>query len=150
VPSNEPIPPAERAAAPLPAAQVIRISPLALFAVVLLLVCILFPALGWPHLLGWLLAVPLALAYWILRVRTTVSETGLRTRSLRGSEFIEWREIKGLRFPKRGWCRADLLSGREVPLPAVTMEDTPLLARYSSGRVPDPYAAARKHREDSA
>lgn len=119
--------------------QVIRNSPLALCAVVLLLLCILFPALGWPSLLGWMLLIPVGLAYWILRVRTTVSEEGLRARKMWGSQFVAWRDIKGLRFPKYGPARAVLASGGEVKLPAVALEDTPVLASFSGGRLPDPY-----------
>lgn len=127
----------------LPASQVVRINPLTLFAVLVIFLCVLFPALGWPVLFGWLILVPLLLAFWIVRVRTTVSEEGLRARSLRGTRFVSWDEIKGLRFPKRGSARAVLAGGGEAVLPAVTLEDTPLLAQFSGGRLPDPYAAAR-------
>ena len=51
--------------------------------------------------------------------------------------------MKGFRFPKRGWARADLVDGTEVSLPTVTFGRLPQLASASGGRVTDPYAAAR-------
>lgn len=122
--------------------QVVRVSPLALCAVALLLVCILFPTLGWPNLFGWMPLVPAWLAYWILRARTTVSEEGLRTRTLWGSGFTAWRDIKGVRFPRYGSARAVLTTGAEAVLPTVTLEDAPVLARFSGGRMPNPYDRA--------
>ncbi|TJZ81707.1 PH domain-containing protein [Rhodococcus oryzae] len=87
----------------------------------------------------------------MLRVRTTVTAEGLRLRRMFSTETIEWSQIKGFRFPKRGWARADLTDGREVSLPVVTFGRLPQIAAASGGRVTDPYAAAdRAAREKAA
>ncbi|WP_305095303.1 PH domain-containing protein [Prescottella sp. R16] len=135
--------------------QVIRISPLALIACIFLLFCISFPVLGWPAAFSWMLLIPFLVGAWVLRVRTTVTPNGLELRHAFSSTSISWDQIKGFRFPKRGWARADLLDGTEVSLPTVTFGRLPQLAAASGGRVTDPYAAAReatrrKAREEDA
>ncbi|RVW04714.1 PH domain-containing protein [Rhodococcus spongiicola] len=128
--------------------QVIRISPLALMACFLLLFCISFPVLGWPEVFGWMLAIPFLIGAWVLRVRTTVTPEGLELRRPFSSVSISWDQIKGFRFPKRGWARADLVDGSQVALPVVTFGRLPQLASASGGRVTDPYAAARAAASD--
>lgn len=124
--------------------QVIRISPLALIACIFLLFCISFPVLGWPAAFGWMLVIPFLVGAWVLRVRTTVTPDGLELRRAFSTQSISWDQIKGFRFPKRGWARADLVDGTEVSLPTVTFGRLPQLASASGGRVTDPYAAARE------
>ncbi|QBJ98529.1 PH domain-containing protein [Rhodococcus sp. ABRD24] len=124
--------------------QIIRISPLALMACVFLLFCFSFPVLGWPAAFGWMLVIPFLIAAWVLRVRTTVTENGLELRRAFSTQSISWDQIKGFRFPKRGWARADLVDGTEVSLPVVTFGRLPQLASASGGRITDPYAAARE------
>lgn len=124
--------------------QVIRISPLALIACIFLLFCTTFPVLGWPAAFSWMLLIPFLIGAWVLRVRTTVTPDGLELRRAFSSQSISWDQIKGFRFPKRGWARADLVDGSEVSLPTVTFGRLPQLAGASGGRVPDPYAAARE------
>lgn len=124
--------------------QVIQISRLALLACVFLLFCVSFPALGWPAVFGWMLLIPVVVAVWVLRVRTTVLPDGLRLRRMFSAQSLTWDQIKGVRFPKWGWARADLTDGREVSLPVVTFGRLPQLAAASGGRITDPYAAARR------
>ncbi|WP_430335678.1 PH domain-containing protein [Rhodococcus sp. ACT016] len=124
--------------------QVIRISPLALIACIFLLFCMSFPVLGWPAAFGWMLVIPFLVGAWVLRVRTTVTPEGLELRRAFSSQSISWDQIKGFRFPKRGWARADLVDGTEVSLPTVTFGRLPQLASASGGRVTDPYAAAHE------
>lgn len=98
--------------------------------------------------------IPFLVAAWVLRVRTTVTPDGLELRRAFSSQSISWDQIKGFRFPKRGWARADLVDGTEVSLPTVTFGRLPQLASASGGRVTDPYAAAReaderKHRAEA-
>lgn len=88
--------------------------------------------------------IPFLIGAWVLRVRTTVTPDGLDLRRAFSSQSISWDEIKGFRFPKRGWARADLVDGTEVSLPTVTFGRLPQLASASGGRVTDPYAAARE------
>ena len=125
--------------------HVIRVTRLALVAVLIVLICSTFPALGWPAALGWLVLLPIVAAAWVIRSQTTVTPDGLETQSLFTSHTFAWAEIKGVRFPKRGWARADLGDGREMPLPAVTFDRIRELAAASGGHIPDPSPDA--HRE---
>ena len=52
---------------------VVRIHPMALTAVVLFLFAVSFPVLGNPRLFGWMVAIPIVAAVWVVRVRTTVT-----------------------------------------------------------------------------
>lgn len=117
--------------------QTIRISRLTLLGVFLLAFCVMVPASAQPVLFGWLYAVPIVLAVWILRVRTRVSESGVDVRNMRGSRHISWNDIKGLTFPKYKSARAELHNGDSVTLPAVTINDLPKLTPLSGGRIPD-------------
>ena len=119
--------------------RVIRISRLGLLGVGILLFCVSFPALSWPAVLGWLFVVPVVVAVWILRTQTTVTKAGLDTRTLLGSDHLDWSRIRGVRFPKRGWARAELADGDEAVLPAVGFDRLRELAAASGGRIPDPY-----------
>ena len=80
---------------------IVRIHPMGLTAVVLFLFAVSFPALGNPKLFGWMVAIPVIAAFWVVRVRTTVTEDGLRTRRLFSSRTIEWSEVAGLQSPDR-------------------------------------------------
>lgn len=91
-----------------------------------------------------MLVIPFLIGAWVLRVRTTVTPDGLELRRTFSSQSISWDQIKGFRFPKRGWARADLVDGSEAPLPTVTFGRLPQLASASGGRITDPYAAARE------
>ncbi|MFZ2177221.1 MAG: PH domain-containing protein [Rhodococcus sp. (in: high G+C Gram-positive bacteria)] len=122
--------------------QVIRISPLAYLACAFLLFAVTFPVFGWPAVFGWLLIAPVIAVVWVARVRTTVTPDGLELRRLFGSRFLKWSDIKGVRFPDRGWARAALVNGGEVMLPVVTFDRLPQIAEASGGRITDPYAAA--------
>ncbi|WP_137724419.1 PH domain-containing protein [Prescottella subtropica] len=138
------MPPQPSSHTPDDARQVIRISPLALIACIFLLICVSFPVLGWPLAFGWMLLIPFLVGAWVLRVRTTVTPDGLELRHTFSSTSISWDQIRGFRFPKRGWARADLVDGTEVSLPTVTFGRLPQLSAASGGRVTDPYAAARE------
>lgn len=118
----------------------IRITRLALLAVFLLLFGVVFPVSGWPAGLWWLLLLPIVAAAWVLRVQTTVDDDGLRLRGLIRSRSLPWSQIKGVRFPKRGFARAVLTDGSEATLPAVGFDRLGELARHSRGHIPDPYA----------
>lgn len=121
--------------------HVIRVNRLSLIAALMLFFCVCFPALSWPAALGWLFAIPFIVAFWILRTQTTLTSTGVKTRSFIGSGSAEWSQIKGVRFPKRGWARAELLDGGELKLPAVDFARLRELAAASGGRIPDPFAS---------
>ncbi|MFI6168059.1 PH domain-containing protein [Nocardia sp. NPDC051052] len=122
------------------AATVIRIPRLAFLGVFILFMCVFFMFVGWPIGLWWLLLIPVAVTVWVLRTQTTVSESGLDLRTVFGSRHLDWSQLKGVRIPKRGYVRADLIDGTEMKLPAVSYDRVRDLALASQGRIPDPYA----------
>jgi hypothetical protein len=118
---------------------VIKISPMALFAVGFVTLGLLIPVLAWPWTTP-LLAVPVVFAAMIVRLRTTADRDTVTARKLLGSTTVKWDEIDGLRFVKGNWARAQLKDGGELRLPAVTFATLPLLTEISDGRVPNPYS----------
>jgi len=118
---------------------VINISPMAHFAVGFFALGLLVPVLTWP-LTAPLLIIPVLLSALIIRLRTQADDNGVTVRTLLGSQSVRWDEIDGLRFRRSSWARAQLKSGHELRLPAVTFATLPLLTRASAGRVPNPYA----------
>ncbi|WP_332839134.1 PH domain-containing protein [Nocardia bovistercoris] len=131
------------------ATTTIRVPRLALLGVVVLLLGVFFFVVGAPLLLGWLLVLPIAVAAWVLRTRTQVSESGLDLRTVFGSRHVDWSQVKGLRIPKRGFVRLHLDDDSEVRLPAVGYERLRDLIDASDGRIPDPYAVAGAEDHDS-
>jgi hypothetical protein len=130
-PSSSPSP---QAAAPL----VVRISPMAHFAVGFLTLGLLAAVLSSP-LTAPVLILPLALSAMIVRLRTVADAHTVTVRTLSGGRTVDWDDVEGLRFVKSSWARAKLTSGEELRLPAVTFSTLPLLAEVSGGRVPNPY-----------
>ena len=118
--------------------MVIKISPIAHFAVGFLAVGLLVPVLTWPPTAP-LLIIPVLLSALIVRLRTQADQHGVTVRTLLGSQAVRWEDIDGLRFSKGSWARARLKSGGELRLPAVTFATLPQLAEASAGRVPNPY-----------
>jgi hypothetical protein len=128
-----------RAADEVTAPVVIKMSPMAHFAVGFfalgLLTIVSFIPLTLPILL-----IPIVLSFAIFRWRTTADADGVTARALFGSTTVPWNDIAGLRFVKSSWARAQLKDGAELRLPAVTFATLPLLTEASDGRVPNPYA----------
>ncbi len=113
-----------------------RMTPLTLIAVGSLAICV--TPVAWVK--PWLLVIyllPLALAVWVLRVRTVVSRDGLRARHVLSSTRFGWDELRSLRLHEKRWVRAVLTSGKEVQLPAVRVRDLHRLAEFSGGRLSD-------------
>jgi Bacterial PH domain len=127
----------ESASAPAPV--VIRISPIAHFAVGFFTLGLLVPVLTWP-VTAPLLAIPILLSALIVRLRTVADTHTVTVRTLLGSRTVGWGDIEGLRFVKGSWARAQLTSGEDLRLPAVTFATLPELAQVSGGRLPNPYA----------
>ncbi len=117
---------------------VIKVSPMAHFAVGFFTLGLLIPVLAWP-VTAPLLVIPVVLSALIIRLRTVADEDGVTVRTLLGSRTVRWDEIDGLRFQRGSWARARLKSGGELRLPAVTFATLPQLTEASSGRVPNPY-----------
>ena len=82
--------------------------------------------------------VPILLLVWILRTRTVVDATQLRTRSLLGARTLAWADIRSLKLPRRGWVNAVLAGDELAPLPGVRTRHLPMLAALSGGRLSDP------------
>lgn len=107
-----------------------------------LLFAVSFPIFGWPAAFGWLVILPIIAVYAVARLRTTVSIDGLEVRSMFSTRTLPWDDVKGFRFPKRNWARAELADGTEVTLPAVSFHRLPEIAIASGGRITDPFASA--------
>jgi hypothetical protein len=86
-----------------------------------------------------LLVIPVIASAMIVRLRTVADARTVTARTLLGSRTVEWADIKGLRFVKGSWARAELTTGERLRLPAVTFATLPALAEVSGGRVPNPY-----------
>lgn len=118
--------------------MVIKVSPMAHFAVGFLALGLLVPILTWPATAP-LLIIPVVLSALIIRLRTRADQHGVTVRTLLGSQTVRWDEIDGLRFHKGSWARAQLKNAGEMRLPAVTFATLPVLTEASAGRVPNPY-----------
>jgi Bacterial PH domain len=123
-----------------PAAVVIRISPMAHFAVGFLALGMLALVLAGPSWFALLLVIPIGLSTCIVRYRTVADRDTVTARTLLASQTVSWDHLAGLRFNKGSWAYAELTDGSELRLPAVTFSTLPLLAEASGGRVPNPYS----------
>ncbi len=119
---------------------VIRISPIAHFAVGFLALSLLSVVLAAPDWLAVLFVIPVVLSASIVRYRTVADRDKITARTLLGSESIAWDDVDGLRFGKGVWAYARRKDGSEFRLPAVTFATLPLLSSVSGGRLPNPYA----------
>ncbi|AZG48837.1 Low molecular weight protein antigen 6 [Gordonia insulae] len=123
-----------------------RIQRIAYFAVPMMFIVTVILAGASLVWLGWTLVLPIVLAWWIVRIRTVVTEDGLRAVHTFGTREIAWDEVDGVQFPRWGSVRAVLVNGARVRLPAITFADLPRLSAASRGRIPDPYETyARSH-----
>ncbi|AKK10947.1 PH domain-containing protein [Corynebacterium uterequi] len=112
-----------------------------LAAAVLAMIAIII--IGWaPAKLWWLLLAPALFAYWALRARTTVDESGLSTRyAFRRSRSLPWTELAGIAFV-RSTALATATDGSRFALPGITFSRLPALSEASGGRIPDVVTAA--------
>lgn len=85
-----------------------------------------------------LFLIPIAIAVYIVRVRTTASADGLSVRTMVGRRDLRWDELKGMSLTGRGNVRAVTTAGEEVRLPSVRTRHLPVLSLISGGRLPDP------------
>jgi hypothetical protein len=124
---------------PSAAPVVIRISPMAHFAVGFLALGLLALVLAGPEWVALLLVIPVLLSAFVIRYRTVADRDTVTARTFVGSQTVSWDDIAGLRFGKSSWAYAQLKDGGELRLPAVTFSTLPLLTEVSDGRVPNPY-----------
>jgi hypothetical protein len=132
------------AAPPAPKA-VFRVPGIAMLAVALLLICIVPAAFAAPGL-QLLLLIPLALAFWIVRMRTTATGEGLTVRTLFAKRELAWSQLKGLALSERGTVRAVTTGDEQIALPSVRTRHLPVLSLVSDGRVGDPSGVADEMR----
>ena len=78
----------------------------------------------------------MVLSALIVRLRTVADGEGVTVRTLLGSRTVRWDDIDGLRFHRGSWARAQLKSGEELRLPAVTFATLPLLTEASAAGCP--------------
>lgn len=123
-----------------PSPLVIRISPMAHFAVFFLFLGLAALVFVWPSWTQVLFVLPVLVSVAIVRYRTVADRDTVSARTLLSSRTVPWTEIEGLRFNRSSWARARLRDGSEMTLPAVTFATLPLLTAASGGRVPNPYA----------
>lgn len=141
--SAHPAEPDESSTTEVALPQVFRIQKVAYFTVPMVLVVTIIlsgASLVW---LGWTLILPVLLAIWIGRIRTIVTEDGIRAVHTFGTRDIPWGDIAGLQFPRWGSVRAVLTDKSRVRLPAIMFQDLPRLSAASGGRIPDPYPHRR-------
>lgn len=116
-----------------------RVQPIAVLAAVLALICVTPIAAAFPPLAALYLA-PVAIAAWVLRVRTTADSEGLVVRGPLRTTELPWDSLKGLRLTRRSGVVAVPAEGPEVPLPSVRVRHLPALSLVSGGRLGDPTA----------
>ncbi|EIE97903.1 PH domain-containing protein [Saccharomonospora glauca] len=116
---------------------VFRVPGTALIGVLMLFMCMFPFAAALPYLLV-LLLVPIVLAVWIVRTRTTATREGLTVRTLLGTRDVPWDAIKGFTITPKSTVVAVLTDDTTVPLPSVRTRHLPVLSLVSEGRVPDP------------
>jgi hypothetical protein len=124
---------------PPAAPVVIRISPMAHFAVGFLALGMLAVVFAGPSWFALLLIIPIGMSAFIVRYRTVADRDTVTARTFLASQTVPWDDIAGLRFGKGSWAYAQLKDGGELRLPAVTFSTLPLLTAASGGRVPNPY-----------
>ena len=73
-----------------------------------------------------ILLIPLVVAVWGFRSGVDADRQSLRVRTLLGSRTVPWGEVAGFRVD-RNKVLAQLSSGGELPLPAVTPRQLPAL-----------------------
>ena len=120
-----------------PQRAVFRVPLTALVAVLLLVLCMTPVALAAPGLQA-LYLVPVGLAAWLLRERTTADTEGLVARYLLSSRRMPWPTLDGLIVGRSGAVRAVTTDGEHVRLPGVRVANLPRLAQVSGGAVTVP------------
>jgi len=121
----------------LPDTLTFRITRTAWIAVISVAVCATPVATSHAWLL-WVYLLPIALGFWVARMRTTVGADGATVRHMTGTARFTWDDVQSVKLDARGWSEAVLVSGQHVKLPAVRVRDLSLLSEMSRGRIPDP------------
>lgn len=116
---------------------ILRMPGVAMLGVAFLAICMTPIAFTVPGMLA-LYIFPIAIAYWLIRTRTTADRHGLSARYVFGKQDVAWSELKGLQLTKRGHVHAVTNDGTEIALPTVRARHLPVLSLVSEGALPDP------------
>lgn len=119
---------------------VIKISPMAHFAVGFFTLGLLAVVFAGPAWFTPLLVLPVIASAAVIRYRTIADHDVVTARSLVRRTSMRWEDIDGLRFDRSSWALARRKDGTEVRLPAVTFATLPRLTAVTGGRVPNPYS----------
>ncbi|WP_240686833.1 PH domain-containing protein [Amycolatopsis suaedae] len=120
-----------------PPKAVFRVPGTALLAVAVLALCVSPVAWSVPGLQA-LYLIPIGLAVWIVRTRTTATAEGITVRTVSGRRELPWSDMKGLALTERSGVHAVLTDDTTVALPAVRTRHLPVLSLVSGGRLADP------------
>ncbi|EHR49546.1 Protein of unknown function (DUF2581) [Saccharomonospora marina XMU15] len=116
---------------------IFRVPGTAMIAVLLLFGCVFPAATAIPALLP-LLLIPIGLAWWVARTRTTATRDGITVRTLFGTKELPWEALRGLSITPKSKIEAVLADGSKIALPTVRTRHLPVLSLVSEGRLPDP------------
>lgn len=119
-----------------------------LFAAGLIIAVALLVIPSAPQYLAWLLLIPAAFIFWVLRARTVVGESGVDLRyAFRGDRSVGWEDVAGVGF-KGSRALLTTKDGAEYMMPGVTFNSLPKLAEASRGRIPDALTAAQEAQDE--
>lgn len=113
-----------------------------LAAVVMMLIALVGVAYS-PLVLGWVLLIPLAFIFYVLKSATRVDDTGITVvRAYSSNVSVPWEKIRGVEF---SGAKALLRTTGDtsVRMPGVTFNSLPRLEAASQGRIPDPITQGR-------
>ncbi|QGU04412.1 PH domain-containing protein [Corynebacterium comes] len=119
-----------------------------ILAAVLMIAIALLAVGAAPLYLFWVLLIPAAFLFWVLRARTTVGERGVDIQyAFRGSRSVGWDRLAGIGF-KGSRALLTTKDGRKYPMPGITFNSLPELSEASRGRIPDVLTSAREAADD--
>lgn len=118
--------------------------PIALFPLLIAFLGALPLATSSRYLL-WLLLLPVAGAWWVLRARVVVGAVGVAVGNGLRTTYVAWPDVEGFDVPQRGWVRL-LHAGDRTPLTALSRRDLPALLAVASRLGSTDGAASRSAR----
>lgn len=79
----------------------------------------------------WLLLLPVAGVWWVLRARVLVGVPGVAASNGLRTTYVAWPDVEGFDVPERGWVRL-LHDGDRTVLTALSRRDLPALLAAAS------------------
>jgi hypothetical protein len=114
-----------------------RMSRTALLPVVLSALCLLPLTALSPWLLV-VLAVPVTVAAWVLRVGVDLGDQGVTVRSLLAERTVPWERLSGIRVAEDGALWLVTTAGTQLKMPVLRPRDLPRISELTNGRIPAP------------